>query len=110
MSKHLSSYSGDDVAFNAELKKWWSDHPEDTALHEESDQLFNRADPIAESILSIQPRTLAGLAALARAVAVSNPTLWHDDDVDRRYKNRDLKRLIEATCDLAGVPYPPNAA
>ena len=71
-----------------------------------AEHLLNQADPIAEAILSLQPRTLAGLAVLARAAIISNPALWSEDDGDR-VESHALKRLIEATCDLAGVPYSP---
>jgi hypothetical protein len=103
LEKHLKSFSGDDDAWNAEFEKWWREHPEEPG--KEAEPLFNQADPIAEAILSVQPRTLAGLAVLARAAAASNPALWYEDDRDR-LETRTLKRLIEATCDLAGVPYP----
>jgi hypothetical protein len=101
MEKHLKSFRGDANTWNTEFEKRWREHPEEPA--EEAEHLINQADSITEAILSIQPRTLAGLAVLARAAAVSNPTLWYEDDEDR-LENRALKRLIEATWDLARVP------
>ena len=103
MEKHLKSFSADVNAWNAGFDKWWQEHREEPG--EQAEHLVDQADPIVEAILSVQPRTLAGLAVLARAAAVSNPGLWYEDDEDR-LENRALKRLIEATCDLAGVPYP----
>jgi len=102
MESHLRQFlGGDDDTFEAEVEKWWKEHPEQGQAAE---SLLHRADQIAETILSIQPRTLAGLAVLTRAAAVLNPTLWHnDDDDDFQLDNRALKRLIEATCDLAGM-------
>ena len=101
MEKHLKSFRGDANTWNTEFEKRWREHFEEPA--EEAEHLINQADSITEAILSIQPRTLAGLAVLARAAAVSNPTLWYEDDEDR-LENRALKRLIEATWDLARVP------
>jgi hypothetical protein len=67
---------------DAEFEKWWNKHPEDHGAA----RLFEQADPIADKILSMQPRTIAGLAVLARAAAVFNPTLWHDKEEDFRLR------------------------
>jgi len=44
------------------------------------------------------------------SVAVLDPILWHEQDEDLQNENRGLRGLIEATCDLDGVPCPPAAA
>ena len=68
---------------------------------------LSRPPADAENLaIALQPRTLGGLAVLARAATISNPALWSEDDGDR-VESHALKRLIEATCDLAGVPYSP---
>ena len=73
MEKHLKSFLDDDNAWNTEFEKRWREDPGEPT--EEAEHLINQADSITEAILSVQPRTLAGLAVLAQAAAVSNPTL-----------------------------------
>jgi hypothetical protein len=95
MREHLSRFEG--AQFDAEWSNWHRDYPEETAAEREAERIFNEADPLADAILSIQPRTLAGFAVVARALAVSNSTRWHEGDEDSVFNHRGLKRLIEAT-------------
>jgi hypothetical protein len=93
----LTACSGE---LEAQLRKWEAEHPAGT----EANRLWEQAEPIVEKILAIPPQSLAGLAVLAQAVAVTLPTtMWHDDDES---EHRGVRALIEATCALAGTPHP----
>jgi hypothetical protein len=63
-------------------------------------EIHARLYPLCERILNFRPRTVAGVAILARAISLSADTLWDEQESGQ---GRDLLNFIAAMCLFAGV-------
>jgi hypothetical protein len=68
--------------------------------------IHDRQDPLIDAIMAIKPRTLAGLAVVARAFTLHHAEQW-EHDYDEGLHHR---AFMEAACAIAGVvPVPAEA-
>jgi hypothetical protein len=68
--------------------------------------IHDRQDPLIDAIMAQQPRTLAGLAVVARAFTLHHAEQWEPDADDGLHH----RTFMEAVCAIAGVvPVPTEA-
>jgi hypothetical protein len=81
---------------------------EEEAREDSWDRMHDRMYPLVGEIFSHKPKTIAGLAVIARAITLSDSHLWTDWQDEG---NDHQRTFIEAVCSFAGVtPVPVEEA
>ena len=75
---------------------------------DEGDVAYERRWAVIEAVLAIKPQTLAGLAVLTRAVALSNSEWWNDDVERGRYEEGRAILYVESICQFLGIKTAPS--
>jgi hypothetical protein len=87
------------------------DLPSDDPDLQEWVEIHGRLYPLAKEILSCRPRTAAGLAVQAQAIALFYGELWDDETLEvLEPADRYTRAFIESVCAFAGIKSIPMIA
>jgi hypothetical protein len=80
--------------------------PEYRDLEKARDDAVDKCGAIEEAILSLQARTIEGLAVKALVVAQEHSRLWDVAEQDLDWDERHVRALVDNLAALAGVKVP----
>jgi hypothetical protein len=82
----------------------WSKETEYDALNHEISDLNLRATDLVDSMIKLQPKTLAGIAATAAAFKEDQANFWEEPEPDRDWEISLLTRFLDGLIDLGKAP------